>query len=156
MMLDDECLLGMTDEMTLLKDCSMTCSFLNALFCLYGHRYEEAIGYADMVLSRRQCLEALFMKGRALFELGRIDEAYDVNYKIITISKESEEKKEIDKKLYLFEAKVNERIGNHNFAICEKLKKLCPENEIVNEIWKRSAQKEDEIRIVRLLSPHTT
>lgn len=152
MMLDDECLLGMTDEMTLLKDCSMTCSFLNALFCLYGHRYEEAIGYADMVLSRRQCLEALFMKGRALFELGRIDEAYDVNYKIITISKESEEKKEIDKKLYLFEAKVNERIGNHNFAICEKLKKLCPENEIVNEIWKRSAQKEDEIHIGRLLS----
>jgi len=126
-MLDDACLKGMTKDMKLLKDCSMTCNFLNAVICLYGNRYKEAIGYADMVLSRKVCLEAMFIKGRALYELKRNKKAYDVVYQIISISKEGEEKKVIDKKLLLFEAKVNERIGNSNFSISLRLIKLCPE-----------------------------
>ena len=126
-MLDDSCLKGMTKNMKLLKDCSMTCSFLNAVICLYGNRYEEAIGYADMVLSRKACLEAMFIKGRALYELKRNDEAYDVVYQIICISKDGEEKKAIDKKLLLFEARVNERMGNSILAISQQLIKLCPE-----------------------------
>ena len=126
-MLDDACLKGMTKDMKLLKDCSMTCNFLNAVICLYGNRYEEAIGYADMVLSRRICLEAMFIKGRALYELKRNDEAYDVVYQIISISKDGEEKKAIDKKLLLFEARVNERMGNSILAISQQLIKLCPE-----------------------------
>ena len=126
-MLDDKNLMGLTKEVKLLKDCSMTCNFLNAIFCLYGNRYEEAIGYADMVLSRKNCLEAMFIKGRALFELCRYDEAFDMNYQIINISKEAEEKKAIDKKLLLFEARVNERIGNPNISICKQLIDICPE-----------------------------
>ena len=90
-------------------------------------RYEEAIGYADMVLSRKACLEAMFIKGRALYELKRNDEAYDVVYQIICISKDGEEKKAIDKKLLLFEARVNERMGNSILAISQQLIKLCPE-----------------------------
>jgi hypothetical protein len=126
-MLDDKCLLGITKRMKLLKDCSMTCNFLNAVICLYGNRYEEAIGYADMVLSRKTCLEAMFIKGRALYELKRYDEAYDVVYQIINISKEGEEKKAIDKKLLLFEARVNERIGNSVIPFAKQLISLCPE-----------------------------
>ena len=126
-MLDDSCLKGMTKDMKLLKDCSMTCNFLNAVICLYGNRYEEAIGYADMVLSRKVCLEAMFIKGRALYELKRNDEAYDVVYQIINISQEGEEKKAIDKKLLLFEARVNERIGNSVIPIAKQLISLCPE-----------------------------
>ena len=113
--------------MKLLKDCSMTCNFLNAVICLYSNRYEEAIGYADMVLSRKVCLEAMFIKGRALYELKRNDEAYDVVYQIINISQEGEEKKAIDKKLLLFEAKVNERIGNSVIPFTKQLISLCPE-----------------------------
>ena len=97
------------------------------MFCLYGNRYDEAIGYADMVLSRKNCLEAMFIKGRALFELGRYDEAFDVTYLIINTSKEAEEKKAIDKKLLLFEARVNEQIGNSNITICKQLIDICPE-----------------------------
>lgn len=41
----------------------MTANFLNAVICLYGNRYEEAIGYTDMVLGRRTCLEAMSLKG---------------------------------------------------------------------------------------------
>ena len=126
-MLDDTCLKGMTKDMKLLKDCSMTCNFLNAVICLYGNRYEEAIGYADMVLSRKACLEVMFIKGRALYELKRNDDAYDVVYQIISISKNGEEKKAIDKKLLLFEARVNERMGNSILAISQRLIKLCPE-----------------------------
>jgi len=126
-MMDDACLKGMTKDMKLLKDCSMTCNFLNAVICLYGNRYEEAVGYADMVLSRKSCLEAMFIKGRALYELDRNDEAYDVVYQIINISKEGEEKKAIDKKLLLFEARVNKRMGNSILAISQRLIKLCPE-----------------------------
>ena len=126
-MLDDAVLKGMTDKMEILKDCSMTSYFLNAVICLYGNRYEEAVGYADMVLNRKQCLEAMFMKGRALYELGKYDEAYDVVCQIITISKEGEEKKAIDKKLLLFEARVYEKLGNSNLPICQLLLKLCPE-----------------------------
>ena len=126
-MLDDAILKGMTEKMDILKDCSMTCYFLNAVICLYGNRYEEAVGYADMVLTRKQCLEAMFIKGRALYELGKYDEAYDVVCQIITISKEGEEKKAIDKKLLLFEARVYEKLGNPNLAISQRLLKLCPE-----------------------------
>ena len=126
-MLDDKNLLGQTKNVKLLKDCSMTCNFLNAVFCLYGNRFEEAIGYADMVLSRKNCLEAMYIKGRALFELEKYDEAFDVIYLIINISKEEEEKKAIDKKLLLFEARVNNKIGNSNISICKQLISLCPE-----------------------------
>lgn len=126
-MLDDSKLLGLTEGMELLKDCSMTCNFLNAVFCLYGNRYEEAIGYADMVLSRRICLEAMFIKARALYELEQYDEAYNVNYQMLTAIVKSEEKRTTDKKQYLFEAKLNTHIGNSNIAICKRLIKLCPE-----------------------------
>jgi hypothetical protein len=126
-MLDDSCLKGMTKDMKLLKDCSMTCYFLNAVICLYGNRYEEAIGYADMVLGRKVCLEAMFIKGRALYELKRNDEAYDIVFQIINISQEGEEKRAIDKKLLLFEARVNERIGNSVIPFAKQLISLCPE-----------------------------
>ena len=126
-MLDDSCLKGMTKSMKLLKDCSMTCNFLNAVICLYGNRYEEAIGYADMVLGRKVCLEAMFIKGRALYELKRNDEAYDIVFQIINISQEGEEKRAIDKKLLLFEARVNERIGNSVIPFAKQLISLCPE-----------------------------
>ena len=127
LMLDDEHLLGYTADVDLLKDCSVTCHFLNAVLCVYGNRYEEAIGYADLVLSRRMCFEAMFIKARALYALERYDEAYDVNYMMITASRESEENRSIDKKQYLFEAKLNEKIGNSNGAICKELIDVCPE-----------------------------
>lgn len=140
-MLDDKHLLGYTTKVSLLKDCSMTCNFLNAVFCLYGNRYEEAIGYADLVLGRRQCLEAMFVKGRALYELGRYNEAYDMIFLMITIAKEAEEKKAIDKKMLLFEACINEKIGNPNMPVCLKLIKICPESMDALVLCRREAQR---------------
>lgn len=144
-MLDDNNLLGLTEGMELLKDCSMTCHFLNAVFCLYGNRYEEAIGYADMVLSRRICLEAMFIKARALYELGQYDEANNINYQMITAIVKSEDKRTTDKKQYLFEARLNEHIGNSNIAICKRLIKLCPECIAAYTMLRNGALKENKL-----------
>lgn len=124
--LDDECLMGMTVGVTLLKDCSMTCNFLNAVLCLYSGRYEEAIGYADMVLDRKACLEAMFIKGRALYVLGHDEEAFAIHEKIVSASSEAEEKVEIDKKQYLFEARTKLALGKSTIEACRHLVKLCP------------------------------
>ena len=140
-MLSDTCLMGQTKGVELLKDSSMTCNFLNAVLCLYGNRYEEAIGYAELVLDRKTCLEAMFVKERALYELGRFDEAYDLDYQIIMAAKDSDDKRGIDKKQLLLEAKINEKIGNANMAICKQLIKICPECLTAYVMLRAEAQK---------------
>lgn len=126
-MLDDKVLFGQTANVILLKDCSMTCNFLNAVFCLYANRYEEAIGFANMVLDRRDCLEAMYIKGRALYALDLFQEAYEMNLQILNAIKVSEDKMGVDKKQLLFAAKVNEKIGISNIKVCKHLVKICPE-----------------------------
>lgn len=125
-MFDDKCLKGLTKEVPLLKDCSTTCNFLNAVICLYSDRLEEAIGYANMVLDRRPCLEAMFIKGKALQGLNRYEEALEVAQLIRKTSDESEDKIFIDKKQYLFEAELNIQLANPNIETCRHLVKLVP------------------------------
>lgn len=125
-MLDDEHLLGKTDGMDLLPGSGDTNNFLNSVICLYGHRYEEAIGYAEFILSHRICLEALFVKARAHYELGHFQEASNIVFEIITLSNDESNRRAIDKKLLLFEAKINDRLGNPNKALCKKLLRVCP------------------------------
>lgn len=127
-MLDDKCLMGMTDGIPPLKDCSMTCIFLNAMICLYGNRLEEAVGYANMVLDRRACPEAMFIKGKALQRLGRYEEVcnMDMVQQILNSKKESEETVVMDKKQYLFVAELNDQLGNPNLKTCKQLLKLVP------------------------------
>ena len=132
-MLDDECLHNATKNVPLLKDCSMTCDFLNAVLCLYGGRYEEAIGYSDMVFDKKTaqkkspCLEGLFIKAKALYRLERYEEADNMTKFIREISANSDEKMAIDKKQYLFEAQLNQKLGRSNLETCRHLVKLCPE-----------------------------
>lgn len=125
-MLDDKHLIGETRNEPLIPDCHMTANFLNSVICLYGERYDEAIGYADLVLARRICLEAMFVKARVYYELGNYAEASDILFKIITLSNDEMDKKAIDKKLLLLEAKVNDKLGNPNAELCRTLLKQCP------------------------------
>ena len=138
-MLDDECLMGMTKDTPLLKDCSMTCNFLNAMLCMYASRFDEAIGYADLVLSRRVCLEALFVKGSALYRLERYEEAAEVNKQIIDETKSSSDKMSVDKKQYLFEMKLNEKLGKNNIETCKHLLSRCPEYLPVYSVIRKEA-----------------
>lgn len=126
-MFNDDCLTDATKGIALLKDCSMTCNFINAVLCLYSGRYDEAIGYADLVLNVRPCLEAMFAKGRALYRLERFDDAMAMHELIVTTSKKGGEGIAIDKKEYLFEAQLNKALGRPNFKTCKHLLKMCPE-----------------------------
>lgn len=126
-MLNDECLNGMTKRVPLLKDCSMTCNFLNAVLCLYKGRYEEAIGYANLVLDKKPCIEAMFIKAKALLALEQYEEAMAVDALIVETSKNPENKVYADKKQYLFEARLNQQLGRPNLDTCKHLCRLCPE-----------------------------
>ncbi len=126
-MLDDECLMGATNGIPLLKDCSMTCNFLNAMLCLYSGRLGEAIGYTDMVLARKACLEAMFIKSSALYRLERFEEAAEVSQQVFDAAKASDDKMPADKKQYRFEMKLNEKLGKSNVETCKHLLSRCPE-----------------------------
>ena len=127
LMLDDKGLNGMTKDIPLLKDCSMTCNFLNAVVCLYSDRLEEAIGYADMVLDRRPCLEAMFIKGKALQGLKLYDKAMGMAQMIRIAGDASIDRIVVDKKQFLFEAELNAKLGISNLDTCKQLLKICPE-----------------------------
>ena len=53
--------------------------FLVALLSLYAGEYEQALSYAESVLSQHQCQEALYVKSRCLARLERYQEADAVN-----------------------------------------------------------------------------
>ena len=80
-----------------------------------------------MVLDRRPCIEAMFIKGKALQSLNRYKEAWVVAQQIRTAGEQSDDKITIDKKQYLFEAELNAELGNPNIDTCKQLLKLCPE-----------------------------
>ena len=87
----------------------------------------------------------MFVKARALYALGRYDEAYDVNFQIGFASSKTSEGKITDQKQYLFEAKLNEKLGNSNVDICKKLIKLCPECLNAYAIMRREAMKDGKV-----------
>ena len=77
-LLDDECLFGLTNDIPLLPE-NMKCSdMVNAMLCLYANKYEDAIYYADAALDTEMSKEALYIKARALNMLGNHKDADDV------------------------------------------------------------------------------
>jgi hypothetical protein len=140
-MLDDDCLLGLTGEEELLTNETTTSNFINAVFCLYGNRFQDTVVFADKVLSHRRCPEAMFVKARALYALGKYDEANDAYFEL-EMASNNQSGKIIDQKQYLFVAKLNEKLGNSNVEICKKLIKLCPECVNAYAIMRREAIKE--------------
>ena len=126
-MLDDACLIGETKNVKLLKDCSMTCNFLNAVICLYSERYRDAVGYADMVLDRKDCMEAMFIKARALYASEQYEETSKMIEKMKETAKNPDDPKSIDKKQYLFEMKLNQKLDRSVWDEGKHLIKLCPQ-----------------------------
>ena len=126
-MLDDDCLMGSTEGIPLLKDCSMTCNFLNAVLCLYGNRYQEAVGYANLVLDRRACMEAMFIKTRALYALEQYEEAFEMVTRIQEAAKNPDDPKATDMKQYLFEMRLNLKMDLPVLEEGKRLIKLCPQ-----------------------------
>lgn len=63
--IDDECLMHHTSNISVLSENTMCSNFINAVICLYGDRYEDALRYADKILGVRYCQEAVYIKARA-------------------------------------------------------------------------------------------
>lgn len=124
--LSDKHLLGTCTDMNLIKETGMTANFLNAMLSLYSFRYEESIVFADMVIAKRNCHEAMFIKARALYELGRFDEANAINLIHLKDIKENVDGGQVDKKMYMFIAMVNKKLGLPFIEECKKLIRICP------------------------------
>lgn len=77
----DDALMGCIEEVPekLLSSSHWTSKFLAALHCLYAGQYEQALEFADEVLSNHHCQEVLYIKSRALAMLERYQEADEVN-----------------------------------------------------------------------------
>lgn len=52
--IDDSVLLHKTCEVPVIENNSICANFINAIICLYGDRYEEAISYANQVLAQKR------------------------------------------------------------------------------------------------------
>lgn len=116
-MISDECLIETINEVTLLPENSLVASFLNAVFCLYGGRYNDAINYADKVLSSRKCLEVLYIKSRCLSLLDRWKEADCINIEMTELMGTV-----VDSKIYFQVAMLNElKCGDPGLGILQKL-----------------------------------
>lgn len=124
-MLSDDVLMTKTTDMPLLKETNMIGDFLNAILCLYGQRFEEAIVFADKVLCRRTCHEAMFIKSRALTMLGNYEEADKVNV-LYNNDEHHNHDGIVDKKWLLLIARTNIKIGDPVVEPVLSLLKICP------------------------------
>lgn len=106
----DYCLKGITEKVELLKGDNQVCNFINAVFCLYGGKYELGVVYADRVIvSKPTCKEAIFVKSRCLAELEKWKDADAANEEIMQILSLDYDK---DQKTLFHLAMVNEHIGD--------------------------------------------
>ena len=97
--------------------------FLVALLSLYAGEYEQALVYADSVLSLHQCQEALYVKSRCLAKLERYQEAEAVNALMGDVFDMST----LEAKVLYSIAMLNElHIGNPGLNLMQELIKVRP------------------------------
>lgn len=101
-MIDDSHLLHTTKNTKIVGGNTTTPLFINAVNCLYGDRYEDAVLYATRILGQRPCKEAFYIKARALDLMGRHQDADDAYNDMSDILKND------------FDAKTYFQVGVHN------------------------------------------
>lgn len=80
-MIGDEHLFGLIEDVpeSLFLSNEWDNVYLAALLSLYCGNFEQALQYSEEAIMRNQCLNALFIKARALTMLGRYTEADEIN-----------------------------------------------------------------------------
>lgn len=117
----DEHLFGFKKEVNLVSSDDLCGLILNAAFSLYSNRYNEALEFCNIVLSRHKCKEVLFFKARALEKLGKLKEADQVNEEVIQLLGDK-----TDYKIYFEVGCLNERIGDPGLGILQTILKQFP------------------------------
>ena len=95
---------------------------LNAIYSLYSGNYEDGIMYANQVIGKKKCKEAMFVKARCLSMLGKYNEADQQHVELIDLIGKS-----VDAKTYFAVSTNNERIGDPGLGIMQTIIKLYPE-----------------------------
>ena len=123
----DDALLGTCAKWPLMETQSQTAWFNNAILCLYGNRFSQAIEYADRLLAQRQLYEAYYIKSRALYFLGDYKSADEAKEKMINIINESSGQITPDVMFMQSLAEVNQRIGDPFLDVYQKIVLKNPE-----------------------------
>lgn len=120
-LVSDEHLYEKEIEPSNLNSDKLSSLIINAFFSLYSKNYEDSLKYCDIVLTRHNCKEILFIKARALEKSGRLKEADEVNI----ILGERPDIKE-DYKIYFEIGCLNEKIGDPGLGILQSVLKQYP------------------------------
>jgi hypothetical protein len=118
----DEHMMNSIVDIPVLRENNKVCNMLNAVFSLYGGKYDEGIMYADRIMATRTCKEAMFVKSRCLAMLGKFNEADAIN---IHINKLLDG--EFDLKVYYEVSIVNEAIGDPCLGIMQTIFNVHPQ-----------------------------
>ncbi len=121
-MISDEHMMNVIENVPKVVDNSLTGNMLNAVFCLYGSKYEDGIMFADRILAQKQCKEAMFVKARCLAMLGRYSDADAIHVELCNMMEKS-----VDVKIYFAVSVVNEQIGDPGLGIMQTIIKLFPD-----------------------------
>lgn len=97
-------------------------NMLNAIYSLYSGNYSKGIMYADLVIAKKKCKEAMFVKARCLSMLGKYTEADLQHVDLIDMIGKS-----VDAKTYYAVSTNNEKIGDPGLGIMQTVIKLYPE-----------------------------
>lgn len=107
--IDDSVLLHQTSGVPIIENNSICANFVNAIICLYGDRYDEALNYANNVLVKKECKEAMFIQARAYAMKEDWKTADEVHCLILDQLKDR-----FDAKLYFTASVVNEMHTSDN------------------------------------------
>ncbi len=121
-MISDERMMNVLDKAPIANEDTLTGNMLNAVLSLYSGRYEDAIAYADRILLRKQCKEALFVKARSLAMLEQYAEADALHVKLLEAIGDA-----VDTKIYFAVSTVNDKIGDPGLGIMQSIIKHHPQ-----------------------------
>lgn len=107
--IDDSVLLHKTSLVPVIDNNSICANFINAIICLYGDRYDEALYYANNVIAKKECKEAMFIQARAYAMKEEWKTADEIHSMILDQLKDR-----FDAKLYFTASVVNEMHTSDN------------------------------------------
>ncbi|MCQ2287627.1 MAG: DEAD/DEAH box helicase [Muribaculaceae bacterium] len=111
-MIGDEVLEQSCNDIPLNEASNQLAWFNNAVVCLYGNRPDVALEHINRVLAVRTFYEALFIKCRALYALGRYKDADDINVQMMDLLNPEKGGKGVDTKMIYSFIVVNMKVGD--------------------------------------------
>lgn len=111
-MISDDMLMGTCRDLPIDENDNCIAWFNNSISSLYGDKPELAVEYADKVLKIKPIYESMYIKTRALYRMGKVDLADQMNVVMGNHLHPEKGGKGFDAKFFRSFAQVNEAIGD--------------------------------------------